>query len=225
MAVFAAGLRAGDSEQGLPPLPVLARHLLPQAPRGARIGLFGGSFDPAHEGHVHVTRHALERLRLDQIWWLVSPGNPLKTRGPAPLAQRVAHAEAVMQHPRVTVTPVEAAFGTRYTADTLAALIRHYPRQRLVWIMGADNLAQFHHWENWRAIQAMMPMAVIARPGEQRQALASVAARCARRARLPARAAASLADQAPPAWCFLIIPMRDISSSRLRMQGLWQARS
>ncbi len=203
---------------------VSARHLLPHAPRGARIGLFGGSFDPAHEGHVHVSRHALQRLQLDQLWWLVSPGNPLKTTGPAPLARRVEHARALMQHPRVQITPVEEALGTRYTADTLAELRRLYPTQRLVWVMGADNLAQFHAWENWRAILASMPVAVIARPGQQRRALASRAARSARADRLPARMAASLADQIPPAWCFLTIPMRDISSSRLRQQGIWQSR-
>lgn len=200
---------------------VLPRHKLPKAPRAARIGLFGGSFDPAHEGHVHVSHHALRLLQLDQLWWLVSPGNPLKTPGPAPLAQRLARARALMQHPRVAITPLEASLGTRYTADTLAHLRALYPTQRLVWIMGADNLAQLHRWENWRAICATVPLAVIARPGEQRRALASPAARLLRRRRLPAQMAARLADQALPAWCFLTIPMRDISSSHLRLQGAW----
>ena len=205
-------------------MPVLPRHLLPQAPRGARIGLFGGSFDPAHDGHVHVSRHALQRLKLDQLWWLVSPGNPLKAHGPAPLVRRLEHARGLMQHPRVQITSVEEALGTRYTADTLSALRSRYPSQRMVWIMGADNLAQLHHWENWCAIPAMMPLAVIARPGEKRRALASVAARSLRRVRVPAQMAARLPDLTPPAWCFLTIPMRNISSSELRRQGAWQSR-
>lgn len=205
-------------------MPVLLRHALPHAPHGARIGLFGGSFDPAHEGHVHVSQHALQRLQLDQLWWLVSPGNPLKARGPAPLDQRMARAQGLIQHPRVKATSVEAALGTRYTADTLAALRKLYPSQRMIWVMGADNLAQLHHWENWRAIPAMMPIAVIARPGAQRAALASVAARSLRGARLPARMAGRLPDLDPPAWCFLTIPMRKISSSELRRKGAWQSR-
>ena len=183
--------------------------------------MFGGSFDPAHEGHAHITRHALRRLDLDQIWWLVTPGNPLKARGPAPLAERLAHARGLMRHPRVTITPIEAALGTRYTADTLAALLRLYRGRHFVWIMGADNLAGLHRWENWRAIMAMMPVAVMARPGQQRRALGSVAARSFAADRLPAACARSLALSAPPCWCFLRLPMRDISSSDLRAQGVW----
>lgn len=200
-------------------MPVLPRHNLPHAPKGARIGLFGGSFDPAHEGHAHITRHALRRLALDQIWWLVTPGNPLKAHGPAPLDERLAHARGLMRHPRVTITPVEAALGTRYTADTLAALLRLYRGRHFVWIMGADNLAGLHHWESWRAIMGMMPVAVMARPGQQRRALASVAARSFAAQRLPEQRARDLAAGAPPCWCFLRLPMRDISSSELRALG------
>ncbi len=183
------------------------------------IGLFGGSFDPAHHGHVHVTRHALRALGLDQVWWLVSPGNPLKAAGPAPMAQRVARAQALMRHPRVHVTALESALGTRYSADTLAQMQRLYPGRRFVWIMGADNLANFHHWENWRAILASLPVAVIARPGQVRAALASVAARSHARARVCPR---RLARASAPAWSFLMLPMRNISSSQLRAQGRWQ---
>ena len=206
-------------------MPVLPRHKLPHAPRGASIGLFGGSFDPAHAGHVHVSHHALTRLQLDQLWWLVSPGNPLKPHGPAPLPQRIARARAIVQDPRLRVTPVEVALGTRYTSHTLLHLRALYPTQRLVWVMGADNLAQFHQWEDWRAILQMLPIAVIARPGEQRRALASVAARAAAGYRVPARMAPQLAGLAAPAWCFLTIPMRDISSSTLRQAGAWQPRA
>lgn len=203
-------------------MPVLPRHVLPFAPKGARIGLFGGSFDPAHEGHVHITRHALKRLHLDQIWWLVTPGNPLKAHGPAPLAERLTHARALMRHPRVTITPIELHLGTRYSADTLAAILHLYPQRDFVWIMGADNLAGLHRWENWQALMAMLPVAVLARPGQQRAALGSVAARSFQACRLPAAQAGQLAATPPPAWSFLRVPMRDISSSRLRAHGAWR---
>ncbi len=202
-------------------MPVLPRHALPAAPKGARIGLFGGSFDPAHEGHAHVTRHALKRLRLDLVWWLVTPGNPLKATGPAPLDTRLERARAVMRHPNVQVTEIEARLDTRFSADTLRAILELYPQRNFVWIMGADNLARFHHWENWRAIMASLPIAVMARPGQQRGALASVAARSFAKARLPAAEAASLAGRAAPAWSFVMLPMRDISSTRLRARGDW----
>lgn len=202
-------------------MPVLPRHALPFAPKGARIGLFGGSFDPAHDGHVHVTHHALRRLRLDQVWWLVTPGNPLKVHGPAPLDARLARAHALMRDPRVQITPVEAQLGTRYSADTLEALKRLYPDCRFVWIMGADNLAGFHRWENWRAIMTLMPIAVFARPGQQRAALGSIAARRFAGAQLPEAQAARLVTLPPPAWSFLRLPMRNISSTHLRARGDW----
>lgn len=202
-------------------MPVLPRHRLPVAPKRAVIGLFGGSFDPAHSGHVHVTLHAMRALGLDQVWWLVSPGNPLKSTGPAPLDLRLARARALMRHPRVHITDIEAQIGTRYTADTLSHLLRLYPERRFVWVMGADNLASFHHWEDWRGILARLPVAVIARPGQVRGALSSVAARSFRGARVPARA---LAHSAPPAWSFVMLPMRDISSTQLRARGDWQDR-
>ncbi|MCE8471321.1 nicotinate-nicotinamide nucleotide adenylyltransferase, partial [Rhodovulum sulfidophilum] len=122
----------------------------PKAGAGQKIGLLGGSFDPAHEGHAHITRTALKRFGLDRVWWLVSPGNPLKAEGPAPMARRLAAAEAVMQHPRVAITDLEARIGTRYTAETLERLMRLYPGVRFVWLMGADNLISFHRWERWR---------------------------------------------------------------------------
>jgi nicotinate-nucleotide adenylyltransferase len=202
-------------------LPVLPRYVLPHAPDGTRVGLFGGSFDPAHNGHVHVTRHALRALKLDQIWWLVTPGNPLKRNAPASLDARMQHARSLMYDPRVTVTDIESQLGTRKTCDTIAALQAQYPRLNFVWIMGADNLASFHHWENWRSIAARVPMAVIARPGARQAALGSVAARSLRGHRLPQAEAASLAHMSAPAWCFVTIPMRAISSSELRAKGHW----
>jgi len=187
------------------------------------VGLLGGSFDPAHAGHVHITRQALRRFRLDRVWWLVSPGNPLKAEGPAPLAQRMARARALMVHPRVTVTDLEARLGTRYTAATLAALRARYPGVRFVWLMGADNLAQFHRWDNWRGIMAMVPVGVLARPGGP-SALLAPAARAFARARLPAGAAARLGRSGPPAWCFVPLPLCALSSTAIRARGGWGGR-
>ena len=120
---------------------------LPPVRAGMCIGLLGGSFDPPHQGHVHITIEALKRFGLDEGWWLVSPGNPLKAHGPAPLAKRMAAARSVMQHPRVRVTDIEARLGTRFTFKTLEALFHRYPGVRFVWLMGADTLAQFHRWK------------------------------------------------------------------------------
>ncbi|HEX9858992.1 MAG TPA: nicotinate-nucleotide adenylyltransferase, partial [Paracoccaceae bacterium] len=154
----------------------------PVARRGMVIGLLGGSFDPAHEGHAHITREALRRFGLDRVWWLVSPGNPLKAKGPAPMAERMARARAVMVHPRVVVSDIEARLGTRYTAATLRALQARYPGVRFVWLMGADNLAQFHRWDRWEWIITHVPIGVLARPG------AGVRARLSRAARVYAGA-------------------------------------
>lgn len=200
------------------------RHELPKARAGQRIGLLGGSFDPAHEGHAHITREALRRLNLDRVWWLVSPGNPLKAQGPAPMPQRLARAREVMEHPRVTITDIEARIGTRYTAQTLERLLALYPGVHFVWLMGADNLAGFPRWDRWTTIAAQVPLAVFARPGAGPRARSGKAARRLARWRVPAQAAAGLAARRPPAWVFLEVPKRDISSSRLRAVGAWQPR-
>ena len=141
------------------------RQGFPIATRGMVIGLLGGSFDPAHEGHVHITREALKRMGLDQVWWLVTPGNPLKARQPAPMADRMAQARTVMRHPRVKITALEAALGTRVTVDTITRLRAIYPGVTFVWLMGADNLVQFHHWGRWRDILRSVAVGVLARPG------------------------------------------------------------
>ncbi|UWP89924.1 nicotinate-nucleotide adenylyltransferase [Aliiroseovarius crassostreae] len=197
------------------------RHALPYAAPGQVIGLLGGSFDPAHDGHVHITREALKRFGLDRVWWLVSPGNPLKKHGPAPMDDRLRHAREVMVHPRVEVTDLERRTGTRYTAETLAALQRLYPQVRFVWLMGADNLAEFHRWDNWRWIMDHVPVGVIARPGDRVQARMSVAALIYRNARLRGRDAQRLANSKAPAWTLINAPMRDISSSQIRAKGHW----
>lgn len=193
----------------------------PIARPGQVIGLLGGSFDPAHAGHVHITREALKRFGLDRVWWLVSPGNPLKARGPAPLAQRMEHARALMRHPRVTVTDIEARLGTRYTAETLARLRARYPGVRFVWLMGADNLAQFHRWQDWRQIMGSVPVGVLARPGDRISARMSPAARAFAHARIPAAGAPLLGRAEAPAWCFLNVPMSPLSSSSIRARGGW----
>lgn len=198
------------------------RHQLPFAMQGQVIGLFGGSFDPPHEGHVHVSREALKRFGLDRVWWLVSPGNPLKSRGPAPLDRRLAAANDLIRHPRVEATDIEAQIRTRFTAATLAELKQLYPGVRFVWLMGADNLTQFHHWQHWDWIMEHVPIGVLARPGQRISARTSVAAQRFRDARLPASAAQLLGRAEAPAWCFLNVPMLDISSSAIRAKGDWR---
>ena len=193
----------------------------PMARPGRRIGLLGGSFDPAHDGHAHITREALKRFGLDEVWWLVSPGNPLKERGPAPLDQRLRVAREVMQHPRVRVTALESDLGTRFTSATLAALQSSYPGVVFVWLMGADNLAEFHKWDRWRDIMASVPVGVLARPGQRISARMSPAARQFRTARLNARQAMLLPKRSAPAWCFVNLPMSDLSSTEIRDRGAW----
>ncbi|MEL6610115.1 MAG: nicotinate-nucleotide adenylyltransferase [Pseudomonadota bacterium] len=195
----------------------------PIARAGARVGLLGGSFDPAHGGHVHITRAALARFDLDQIWWLVTPGNPLKAHGPAPLSRRVAAAREIMRHPRVTVTDLEARMGTRFTAATIARLTQIYPGVRFTWLMGADNLAQFHRWQDWQDIMESVRVGVIARPGDRIDARTSQAARVYRRHRISGRASALLGKVEAPAWCFINVPMSSASSTAIRAAGGWQS--
>jgi nicotinate-nucleotide adenylyltransferase len=195
---------------------------VPLAFPGQRIGLLGGSFDPPHEGHVHITREALRRLGLDRVWWLVSPGNPLKARGPADLARRVAACRALVGgDPRVDVTDIEARLGSRYTADTLERLTARHPGVRFVWLMGADNLATFHRWERWDEIIANHPLAVLARPGEQLRAGLSPAARRFAGLRRPEGAARAIGLGGRPGWVLLTGRMSPASSTEIRAAGRW----
>lgn len=195
----------------------------PMATKGMVIGLLGGSFDPAHEGHAHITREALKRMGIDQVWWLVTPGNPLKARQPAPMPDRLARARAVMRgHPRVKITALEAALGTRLTADTLARLQAVYPGVTFVWLMGADNLAQFHRWTRWREILARVPVGVLARPGSGLAARRSVAATVYGGNRV--LRGENLSHRRPPSWVFVNVPLNDASSSEIRARGGWKVR-
>ena len=182
-----------------------------------RIGLFGGSFDPAHDGHLRVSLEALKRLRLDQVWWLVSPQNPLKPNAPSnDLARRIAGAAKVARHPRIRVTGIEAEFGTSYSAETLARLLPRLTGALPVWMMGADNLASFHHWRDWQRIAATLPIAVFNRPGDALRALSAPAAKALARFRMGPADAPRLAATPAPAWVFLPAPHIDISSTVLR---------
>ncbi len=196
-------------------------HRGPIARPGQRIGLLGGSFDPPHAGHVHITGWALRSLALDRVWWLVSPGNPLKRRGPAGIERRLAACRALIRHPRVTVTDIERHLATRYTADTLARLTRHYPGVHFVWLMGADSLAGFHRWQRWDWIMANFPVGVLARPGEQVKAGLSPAARRFAGRRLPQGAATVLGRGGAPRWTLLTGPMSPDSSTAIRARGDW----
>ncbi len=200
----------------------LMQNGLPYAPRGQVVGLLGGSFDPPHAGHVHITQEALKRFGLDEVWWLVSPGNPLKDRGPAALERRMAAARAINSHPRVKISDFEAHAGTRYTARTIMALQVARPETRFVWLMGADNLAQFHLWKDWQEIAARVPLGILARPGDRIAGRTGKAAQVMRHARLHSRASHLLGRSAAPAWCFVNLPMNDASSSEIRAKGRWR---
>lgn len=191
--------------------------LPPHAP-GMRIGLYGGSFNPPHEGHLLVSRLAITRLRLDRLWWLVTPGNPLKdTRGLAPLEARMAAARRMARDPRIVVTALEAQIGSRYTADALRYLRARCPGVHFVWIMGGDNLLQFHRWRKWREIMRATPVAVVDRPGATLRA--AKAAQVFWRARRPEHDAARLATTTPPAFIHIHGPRCAASSTALRGAG------
>jgi nicotinate-nucleotide adenylyltransferase len=193
------------------------RYRIPTHYPGQRIGLFGGSFNPPHAAHLSACLLAMKRLALDRVWWLVTPGNPLKdTMGLTPLDERVAAARALARHPRIDVTGIEAEIGVRYSYDTVRHLVSHCPGVRFVWIMGADNLRTFHHWQKWRGIAELVPIAIVDRPGPSLHAASSVTAHALSRRRIPESEAASLADRRPPAWVVLHGLKSSLSSTALR---------
>ena len=182
-----------------------------------RIGLYGGTFNPAHAGHRHVSLLAMKRLRLDRLWWVVTPGNPLKERGGLALAcERAAAARTVARHPRIDITCFEEEIGARYTVDTLSYVVERCPTVRFVWIMGADSLGSFHRWLGWRRISWLMPFAVIDRPGWTLRAVQSRAAMALAPYRIDESDAPLLPDLPPPAWAFLHGPRSSLSSTELR---------
>jgi len=197
---------------------------IPLYTNGMRIGLLGGSFNPPHVAHRAISLFAIKRLKLDRVWWLVTPGNPLKDQdGLRDLNERTAAARRMANDPRIDVSCLESVIGTRYTVDTISYLRRRASGLRFVWIMGADNLAQFHRWQNWRRIASEVPIAVIDRPPQSFRALAAPAAQALARYRLPENQAGRLADQRPPAWVFLTGMKLNLSSTGLRNpDGSWR---
>jgi nicotinate-nucleotide adenylyltransferase len=194
---------------------------LPRWAPGQKIGLLGGSFNPPHDGHLLISHLALRRLRLDRLWWLVTPGNPLKENSGLPeLSARVAAARALIEDPRIVVTGFEAEIGARFTYDTIAWLVRRAPGVHFVWIMGADNLAQFHHWRHWRDIAALVPIAVVDRPGSTLRSVTSRAGATLSRFRAAERDAGRFAMMRPPAFLFMHGPRSPVSSTALRRRPL-----
>lgn len=201
---------------------IFPRYDVPSAPAGAKIGLLGGSFDPPHAGHLHISKAALTLFGLDEVWWLVSPGNPLKSEGPVGMDRRLDAARGMIDHPRIRVSDFEAKSETRYTEQTLKALFTTYPSVHFTWLMGADNLADFHKWRHWEWIMENTRVGVLARPNERLRGLRSPAARRFQTARVAQVDRRILAKADPPAWCFVNLPMMDISSTALRSSGAWK---
>jgi nicotinate-nucleotide adenylyltransferase len=190
---------------------------MPHVEKGMQVGLFGGSFNPPHTGHALVAEIALRRLGLDQLWWMVTPGNPLKSvKELAPLAERIRISEKIMHDPRVKVTAFELRHHIRYTADTLALVKERNPGVDFVWIMGADNLKDFHRWQRWRQIAMTFPIAVIDRPGSTLSFLSSVVAKTFDYARIDEGDAPLLARMKAPAWTFIHGPRSLLSSTAIR---------
>jgi nicotinate-nucleotide adenylyltransferase len=194
--------------------------------RGRRIGLLGGSFNPAHKAHVMISLQALRHLGLDEVWWLVSPQNPLKpAAGMAPLAERLAEARRVAGTAAIRPTDLEVALGTRYTVDTLAALRRRFPQTRFVWLIGADNMIQMPRWRHWERIFRLAPVAIFARPTYSLGAMSSMAAKRFGSRRVPVEYARALATTTPPAWTFIHSRHDPTSATAIRARRRAHSRS
>jgi nicotinate-nucleotide adenylyltransferase len=190
---------------------------LPPHGKGQRIGIFGGSFNPPHAGHRQASLFALRRLGLDKIWWMVTPGNPLKKNGSLPaMADRMRAAAEMAADPRIAVSGAEAVFRTRYTADLIQILKNRDPTTRYVWIMGSDSLTDFHRWEDWRRLAGSVPIAVVNRPRSLAAPLSARAAQGIGSYRIDAEDSVTLPDREPPAWVFLIGPRISASSTAIR---------
>ena len=196
----------------------------PNFSRGNRqkIGLLGGSFNPAHKGHLYISIEALKRLQLDAVWWLVTPQNTLKPKSEtAPINRRVSLANKIACHPRIHVTTIESRLGTNFTVDTLNRLKQQLPMTRFVWLMGSDNLMQMHYWKRWNKIFNMIPIAVFARETYDFGALAGVASNRYSLSRVSADRATDLANREPPAWTFLLLRWHPAASRDIRQSGEW----
>jgi len=190
---------------------------MPYVEAGQRVGLYGGSFNPPHHGHKALAETALKRFQLDQIWWMVTPANPLKDKNTlASLEERMAQSRLLIRHPRIHITGFEAHLRTTISAKTVAFIRKHHPQVHFVWLMGADNLKNFHLWQQWRQLADQIVIGVIDRPGASLTALASPTARALSHFRLNERQALRLAGLPAPKWCFLHTPRLDIASSHLR---------
>ena len=189
---------------------------------GSTVGLLGGSFDPPHTGHVHITNRALQVFGFNEIWWLVSPGNPLKSTAPASVFQRIIACKKITQHPKVIVSDIEVRLNSHFTAQTLKKLYALYPGVRFVWLMGADNLSNFHNWEEWTWIMENIPVGIMARPGQQVKAGLSQTASRYKRFRVKPSEASLMPFMRAPAWSILGGSMRNISSTQIRSTGFWK---
>ncbi len=204
---------AFNSKNGLRLLP----RETPMSSPGNRIGLLGGTFDPPHAGHVDASLHALKRLQLDRVWWLVTPGNPLKkTEGLASVAKRLQWCRDLVRDHRIEVTGFEAGLASAYTANTIAHLLTQRPTTHFVWLMGGDGLVSFHRWHKWQSIIASVPIAVVDRPGFRLAALSSRTAQAFSQRRIPEVHAAAVGDALAPAWVYLTVPNNPLSSTELR---------
>ena len=185
---------------------------------GKKIGLFGGSFDPPHLGHVHFSLQAIKLFNLDKVIWLISPGNPLKSIAPAPIHIRIEQAQKITHNPKVIISKVETEIGAKYSWETLDYLSVKYPRTKFVWLMGSDNLVQFHLWKNWRWIIENYPVGILARPQSRQMSLNSKVARIYKSYKIPSKEGRLLPYQPAPKWCFSNMPLMNISSSEIRKQ-------
>lgn len=195
-----------------------ARHIPEQARwRNQRVGLLGGTFNPAHDAHLHISLEAIKRLKLDRVVWLVTPGNPLKsTERQVSMEKRMESAKAMARHPKIEVSDIESRLNTRFTADTLSDLRQVMPTTRFLWLMGADNMVELPKWRDWRAIMSIVPVAIFDRPHYSIKALTGRVANEFSFARIPDSKARDLADRLAPAWTFIRCPRHPLSSTRLR---------
>ena len=193
-------------------------------PKIKLVGLLGGSFDPPHQGHVHISNLAIKLFELDEVWWIVSPGNPLKNEKPASYEERSEKAQSIIRNPRIKVSEFEYLYGIKHTCDTVIKLKQKYLHHRFVWLMGSDNLVQIVHWKSWDLIFDSIPIVVLSRTNLDLPGLASKAASCYANYYIPSRIARRIVYHQPPAWTLIKTPKINISSSKYRAKGLWKAK-